>query len=62
MILLGIGVLVIAGYSIFPSSRAGIAVVAPYLLLALPMVLCCFMMMGMSSSKPKDKQTDKDHK
>lgn len=59
---LGIGLLVLAAYAIVPTSRAGIAAVAPYLLLLLPLALCCFMMMGMASPKPKDKPADRDDK
>ncbi len=61
-ILLAAGVLVFAGYMLFPQFRPGIMAMMPFLLLALPMAMCCLMMLGMGkhSSKTKDKPSGRE--
>lgn len=56
---LGIGLVLFIGYTAFPQSRALIAAIAPYLLLALPLVLC-FSMAGMHGRKREDKKPGPD--
>lgn len=61
-IALGMGLLLIVGYVIFPQSHAWIVAVAPYLLfLACPLAMV-FMMKSMNSQQEKGKKADQDDK
>lgn len=58
----GLGLLLIAGYLIFPQSHAWIVAVAPYLLfLACPLAMY-FMMKGMNTPQEKEKKPNQDDK
>lgn len=62
-IALGIGVLLIAGYAIFPESRVLIAAVAPYLLLLACPLAMYFAMKGMNAPPQEtEKKSDQDRK
>lgn len=62
-IALGIGALLIVGYAIFPSSRAWIAAVGPYLLLLACPFAMYYAMKGMNNSPQEaEKQPDQDRK
>lgn len=60
-IALGIGLLLIVGYVIFPQFQTAIAAVAPYLLVLACPIAMVLMMKGMNM-QDKDKKPDRDDK
>lgn len=61
-IALGLVALLIAGYVIFPQSRAFITAIAPYLLFLTCPLAMVFMMKGMNTPQEKEKKPDQDDK
>ncbi len=62
-IALGIGVLLVVGYALFPASRAGIAAIAPYLLLLACPLAMYYGMKGMNTPPHEaEKKPDQDRK
>lgn len=62
-IALGIGVLLIVGYAIFPSSRGWIAAIGPYLLiLTCPLTMYYAMKGTKNPPQEAEKQPDQHHK